>query len=348
MARLIKPLTAAQVGNAKPKASMYKMFDGGGLFLQVNPSGGKHWKMKYRKNDGKEGLLTFGPYPAVTLEQARKLRDEARARKAAGVDPGLARREEKAQRTKLARNTFEAVARTWMDVHGTKVKPQTMHIYKVVLEKCVFPIIGWMPIKNLEAPDFLDLLRRLEAQGQLYTVKRVAIVCGLIMRFAVATGQASIDPLPSLRGSLKAHKTKHLAATIDPKEVGRLLRSIEAYPGSFAVSCALKIANLTAAQRTMKKETLEMVVNDDRVTSHGLMILERWAQREPAALWGLEGDSEKFMAVLIEHQEWASPFSYDSFDQQLRNGLTAHEIREMGAKDLSCANAIRRQGALFK
>ena len=242
MARLIKPLTSAQVSNAKPKAAMYKMFDGGGLFLQVNPSGGKHWKMKYRKNDGKEGLLTFGPYPAVTLEQARKLRDEARANKAAGVDPGLARREAKAERTKLARNTFEAVARTWMEVHGTKVKPQTMHIYKVVLEKCVFPIIGWMPIKNLEAPDFLDLLRRLEAQGQLYTVKRVAIVCGLIMRFAVATGQASIDPLPSLRGSLKAHKTKHLAAMIDPKEVGRLLRSIDAYPGSFAVSCALKIA----------------------------------------------------------------------------------------------------------
>ena len=72
MARLVKPLTATQVNNAKPKATMYKMFDGGGLFLQVNPSGGKHWKMKYRKNDSKEGLLTFGPYPAVSLEQARK------------------------------------------------------------------------------------------------------------------------------------------------------------------------------------------------------------------------------------------------------------------------------------
>lgn len=96
--------------------------------------------MKYRKNDGKEGLLTFGLYPAVTLEQARKLRDEAKARKATGVDPGLARREEKAERVKRAQNTFEAVARTWMEVHGAKVKPQTMHIYKVVLEKCVFPL----------------------------------------------------------------------------------------------------------------------------------------------------------------------------------------------------------------
>jgi len=105
----------------------------------------------------------------------------------------------------------------------------------------------------------------------------------------------------------------------------------------------MNLENLTAAKWTLKKETLEMFVNDDRVTSHGLMILERWAQSEPSALLDLEGDREKFMAVLLDHQEWASPFSYDSFDQQLRNGLTAHEILEMGAKDLSCANAIRRQ-----
>lgn len=99
------------MSNAKPKDKMYKLFDGGGLFLQVNPSGGKHWKMKYRKNDGKESLLSFGPYPALTLEQARKMRDEARAQKAQGVDPGVARQEEKAERAKSARNAFEAVTR---------------------------------------------------------------------------------------------------------------------------------------------------------------------------------------------------------------------------------------------
>ena len=242
MARLVKPLTATQVSNAKPKAAMYKMFDGGGLFLQVNPSGGKHWKMKYRKNDGKEGLLTFGPYPAVSLEQARKMRDEAKSQKAVGVDPGTARREEKAERMTVAKNTFEAVTREWVEVHGTKVKLQTMHIYKVLLEKSVFPLIGKRPIRDMKAPDFLDMLRRLEGQGQLYSAKRISIVCGLIMRFAVATGRADIDPLPSLRGSLKAHKTKHLASTVDPKQVGRLLRTMDAYPGSFVVSCALKIA----------------------------------------------------------------------------------------------------------
>ena len=242
MARLIKPLTAVQVQNAKPKDSMYKMFDGGGLFLQVNPSGGKYWKMKYRKADGKEGLLTFGGYPEISLEQARRMRDEARAQRASGLDPGIVRQEEKAERRTRASNTFEAVSREWMEVHATKVKAQTLHIYRVLLEKSVFPLIGKRPIAEMKAPDFLALLRRLEEQKQLYSIKRISIVCGMIMRFAVAAGKAEADPTPALRGSLKAHKTKHLAAMTDPKQVGRLLRTIDAYPGSFVVSTALKIA----------------------------------------------------------------------------------------------------------
>lgn len=242
MARLIKPLTAVQVQNAKPKDSMYKMFDGGGLFLQVNPSGGKYWKMKYRKADGKEGLLTFGGYPEISLEQARRMRDEARAQRASGLDPGIVRQEEKAERRTRASNTFEAVSQEWMEVHATKVKAQTLHIYRVLLEKSVFPLIGKRPIAEMKAPDFLALLRRLEEQKQLYSVKRISIVCGMIMRFAVAAGKAEADPTPALRGSLKAHKTKHLAAMTDPKQVGRLLRTIDAYPGSFVVSTALKIA----------------------------------------------------------------------------------------------------------
>ena len=242
MARLIKPLTAVQVQNAKPKDSMYKMFDGGGLFLQVNPSGGKYWKMKYRKADGKEGLLTFGGYPEISLEQARRMRDEARAQRASGLDPGIVRQEEKAERRTRASNTFEAVSREWMEVHATKVKAQTLHIYRVLLEKSVFPLIGKRPIAEMKAPDFLALLRRLEEQKQLYSVKRISIVCGMIMRFAVAAGKAEADPTPALRGSLKAHKTKHLAAMTDPKQVGRLLRTIDAYPGSFVVSTVLKIA----------------------------------------------------------------------------------------------------------
>ena len=99
---------------------------------------------------------------------------------------------------------------------------------------------------------------------------------------------------------------------------------------------------LTAAERTLKKKTLAMVAADDRVTPHGLMILERWAQEDPFTLRGLEKDFGKFMSVLLDQQEWACPFAYDSFYRQLRNGLTRHEILEMGAQDLSCSFAVRR------
>jgi integrase len=241
MARLIKPLTTAQVGNARPRAAKYKMFDGGGLFLQVNPSGGKYWKMKYRKDDGKEGLLSFGSFPAVSLEQARRMRDEARARKAAGLDPGEARRREKAARAERAKNTFEAVARDWLEVHSTKVTPQTLHNYRRALEKFVFPLVGRTPVRDLKAPDFLEVLRRMEASGQLHASKQANIMCSMVMRHAVSTGLADMDPLPSLRGSLKSYKKKHFAALTDPGDVGRLLRVIWGHSCNFVVSCALKI-----------------------------------------------------------------------------------------------------------
>ncbi len=158
------------------------------------------------------------------------MRDEARAQKAVGIDPGVARQEEKAERVKSARNTFEAVTREWIEIHSIKIKPQSMHIYEVLLDKFVFPQIGKSPIAQLKGPDFLELLRGIEAQGQLYSAKRIAIVCGMIMRFAVATGRAEIDPLPSVRGCLRAHKTKHFVTMTDPREVGRLLRTIDPIP----------------------------------------------------------------------------------------------------------------------
>ncbi len=242
MPRLVKPLAATHVHSAKPRDTMYKLFDGGGLFLQVNPSGGKHWKMKYRKDGGKEGLLTFGSYPDVTLEQARRLRDEAKARKAAGIDPGAARRREKEERENWATGAFRSAALAWLDVHATRVRPGTVRTIRNILERFVFPVIGDRPVRELKAPDFLDVLRRLESRGTLYTVKRTSIICGMVMRFAVATGRADVDPIPSLRGSLKASRTIHFAAVTDPARVGRLLRLIHGYSGRPVVAAALKIA----------------------------------------------------------------------------------------------------------
>lgn len=242
MARLVKPLTAMQVLNTKPREKPYKLFDGGGLFLQVTPAGGKHWKFKYRRADGKEAILSFGAFPDISLEQARKMRDEARSQKAAGLDPGEVRQAAKRELAEAAQNSFEAVATEWLEVYSSKVKPESLRVHERVLQIYVFPQIGRKPIRNLRAPDFLDVLRRIEALGYTAARDHAYTACSKTMRFAVATGRADFDPLPALRDSLTAHKLKHFAATTDPMELGRLLRLLWMHHGSYTISTALKIA----------------------------------------------------------------------------------------------------------
>jgi integrase len=139
-------------------------------------------------------------------------------------------------------NKFESVARDWLEIHSTKVQPQSLYISRYMLEKFVFPFIGGIAVENLKASDFLDVLRRIEKSGRLCAPKRARIACSMVMRHAVATGLAVVDPLPSLRGSLKVHKEKHFAAMTDPKDVGRLLRTIWGYSCNFVLYCALKMA----------------------------------------------------------------------------------------------------------
>lgn len=99
---------------------------------------------------------------------------------------------------------------------------------------------------------------------------------------------------------------------------------------------------LTVASKVLKKKTMDKIITDERVTDHGLKILERWARDEGFILKDLERKPEKFMAVLLEQQKNEHPTTYDNIQQQLRNGLTAHELRELGAPDLSCRHAIWR------
>lgn len=301
MARLIKPLTAVQIRNAKPRDTMYKLFDGGGLFLQVNPSGGKYWKMKYRKDDGKEGLLSFGQYPAVSLEQARRKRDEAKSQKAAGLDPQEQKRQEKAERISSARNTFEYVARAWMEVHSTKVKPQTMRNNIRIIENHILPYIGSMPIKKLKAPDFLEMLHHLENKGFLFQAKRARIMASLVMRYAVSIGLVEYDPLPALKGSIKQHAEKHRAAMLDPVGLGEILRKIDSYGGYPSTKSALQILPhvfvrpgelLSARWKDIDLEIGEWRYTASKTETHHIVPLSNYVLSILKNLYDITGDSE--------------------------------------------------------
>jgi len=99
---------------------------------------------------------------------------------------------------------------------------------------------------------------------------------------------------------------------------------------------------LVAATRVLKKKTLNMIIYDGRVTPHGFDILDRWAQDEPLEVRRLERNPGALMAVLLRQQEWETPYTAAMIDEQLRNGLTLHEVRELGAPDLSCRHATWR------
>ncbi|MBT2334154.1 integrase arm-type DNA-binding domain-containing protein [Variovorax paradoxus] len=217
--------------------------DGGGMYLRVKAVG-KYWRMDYRL-DGKVKLLALGVYPAVTLAEARRRRDKARVSIAHGVDPVIAKREEKLAKGRAAANTFEVVAREWLKNTAKKRAAGTQTKITTWLEKDVFPYLGNWPISTIKAKDVLDKVgRRMEARGINESAHRVVQICSQVFRYAVAAGLVERDVTSDLRGALATIEKTHYAAITDPAQVGALLRSIHTYGGHLYTLTALKLSPL--------------------------------------------------------------------------------------------------------
>jgi integrase len=226
MPKIVTPLTEFEAKSAKPKEASYKLADGGGLYLEVMPTGRKLWRMKFKQVSGKESRLAFGAYPEVSLVEARARRAAARKQLTDGVDPAQAKRIDKQLKATAAANTFEALAREW---HANKLhtwQPRTAANILHRLEVDIFPLIGKHPIADIRGPVMLDVLRQIEKRGALDMAKRQAQVCGRIFRYAIATGKAEFDPVPSLGDVLKSAEGGHHAA-ITPDELPEFLRVLE-------------------------------------------------------------------------------------------------------------------------
>lgn len=236
-------LTELKVRAAKPQEKPYKLTDEKGLYLQVQPTGAKYWRQKYRF-DGKQKTLACGVYPEIGLADARERRDEARRLLAKGIDPSAAKKAQKTERAAKVANSFEAVAREWW-------KKQTplwteKHANKILarLEKNAFPWLGKLPVSEIEAPAVLSVLRKIEDRQAFYMAGRVRETIGQVMRYAVATGRTKHDPVPALKDALTVHVEKHMASVTDPARVGALLRKFDGFTGTRTVSCALRLAPL--------------------------------------------------------------------------------------------------------
>jgi integrase len=242
MSKPIKQLSGAKVRTAKPQENEYKLFDGGGLYLLVTPSGGRLWYLKYRF-EGKEKKLTIGPYPEISLEDARLRKAEARKQIVVGIDPGAVRKAQKQAKTD-ERETFELVAREWHTKFTPTWTPGHASTIMARLQRDLFPWVGARPINEIRAPELLTVLRRVENRGALETAHRIRTIAGQVFRYALATGRAERDPSGDLKGALPQPGENHHAAITDPKEVAPLLRAIDVYQGHFVVKCALRLAPL--------------------------------------------------------------------------------------------------------
>lgn len=219
--------------NAKPAAKPRKLSDDGGLHLLVQPNGSKLWRLSYRFA-GKQKTLSLGAYPIVTLADARGARDAARKLLARGVDPSVQRKIDRQIEQANAESSFRAVAEEVISKLEREGRAHVTILKKRWLLDFAFPAFGDRPVAEITARELLALLRQIEKRGLYETAKRLRSTCGMVFRFAIATGRAERDPSADLRGALTSHQVSHRATIIEPSGIGALLRAVDGFEAIFA------------------------------------------------------------------------------------------------------------------
>ncbi len=235
------PLSDVAIRAAKPGPKPIKLSDERGLFLLVQPSGGKLWRLKYRIA-GKEKKLSLGRYPDVALKEARERAGEARKLIAAGTDPSDKKRMDRLDATLKAANTFTVVADEYIAKSEREGRaPVTVGKARWLLS-LLEPALGSRPVDEIGPAELLAALKKVEARGHLETARRMRSFASRVFRYAVATTRASADPAAALRGALITPTVTHHAAILDAKGAGALLRAIDGYEGQPMTHLALKLA----------------------------------------------------------------------------------------------------------
>ncbi|GAB4527046.1 MAG: integrase arm-type DNA-binding domain-containing protein [Amphiplicatus sp.] len=240
-------LTDVKCRTAKPRAKRYKLADGGGLYLEVLPSGNRSWRFRYRLA-GRQKVLVIGLYPAVSLAAARRARDEAKRQLMEGVDPAEQKRLERLAEAVRRATTFKAVASELIAKRAREGAAEaTLTKLRWLLLDLAAPLAD-RPVAEITTPELLAVLRKVEARGRLESARRLRSACGRVFRHAVATGRAERDPAADLKDALAAPVATHRAAITRPDEIGALVRAISGYEGAPEIRLAMKFALLTAAR----------------------------------------------------------------------------------------------------
>ena len=241
------PLTDTRIRQSKPKDKPYKLTDGGGLHLEVRPTGAKLWRLRYRLA-GKENVFAIGRYPEVDLKGARSDRDAAKKIIKEGVHPSHKRKLDRIRQTSEHSNSFSAVANEWLERNVEHWTARTYKQRQKVLENDVFPHIGSLPVSQVTPAHVLAIVKRVEKRAATMAVI-VNQSIGAICRYAVVTLRADSDPTAPLRGSLKPWQTQH-SKPLSASELPAFLRAVDDYPGQFGNKTALQLMLLTLVRTT--------------------------------------------------------------------------------------------------
>lgn len=330
-------------GNGKAQ----KFADGGGLFLYISPKGTKSWRLAYRFL-GKHKLLVIGPYPAISLKEARERREAAKKLLVDNIDPSTAKREAKNEARNAAKNSFEAIACEWMEKQSAVLAPITRQSMTSRMERYVFPQIGKRPIKSITAQDLLLVMRRIESET-VGVAHRTLRECGRIFRYGVVTGRAERDVAADLRGALAVEPKKHYATVTNPKALGELLCALDGYHGTYPVRCGLRLGPLlfVRAGELARAEWTEFdfQAKEWRIPAHKMKMkqthivpLSRQAVEMLRELQGFSGDN-KFLFPGQNQKE--NRINYCTFTLALRRmgykseELTFHSFRSIATTFLN-------------
>ncbi len=240
-------LTAMAVQRAAPKEKPYKLADGDGLHLLVQPNGRKYWRLRYRYG-GTQKMLALGPYPAISLLDARARRDEAKRLLANGIDPSDQRKDDKALARKVAETTFGLIAAEFIArMKANRAAETTIAKTTWLLENLAEPL-ATRPISEITPSEVLEVLQTVEISGRRESARRLRGVIGSVFRFAIVTQRTASDPTVPLRGALLRPIVQNRAAIVDEEKLGHLMRSIYAYDGWPTITAALKFLALTLAR----------------------------------------------------------------------------------------------------
>lgn len=240
MPRRIPPLTDTQIRNAKPAAKNLKLFDGGGLFLFITPSGGKLWRLKYRFG-GKEKLLTLGAYPQISLAEARQKKIEARDQIAHDIDPGETKKTEEA----ADHITFAKIAAEWLG-YKKSARFSGSHSQRVwrSLEVDVLPSLGQLQISEISTKDIAEVIRKIESRDIRETAARILQRITSILQFAARDGLITHNAARELRGMVETRKVEHMLA-MGRDELPEFLRRLDTANVYPPTRLALRIVLLT-------------------------------------------------------------------------------------------------------